>query len=32
MSEVSNLPAIAPDAAAMVRIKSEIDISDRRAS
>src|SRR6516225_4030109 len=25
----SNLPAIAPDAAAMVRIKSEIDISDR---
>jgi uncharacterized protein YaaN involved in tellurite resistance len=29
MSEVSNLPAIAPDAAAMVRIKSEIDISDR---
>jgi uncharacterized protein YaaN involved in tellurite resistance len=29
MSETPNLPAIAPDAAAMVRIKSEIDISDR---
>jgi uncharacterized protein YaaN involved in tellurite resistance len=29
MSETPNLPAPAPDAAAMVRIKSEIDISDR---
>jgi Toxic anion resistance protein (TelA) len=29
MSETQNLPAIAPDAAVVVRIKSEIDISDR---